>query len=91
MKHNNLLQQENNLKEKLQNDVTKIKEKLEDYLSELNNQIKINEKIIKAYKNLDKYENNLIATLSYVSKISKSEKKNEKNICSINEKYFFQI
>ena len=90
MKHNNLLQQENNLKEKLQNDVTKIKEKLEDYLSELNNQIKINEKIIKAYKNLDKYENNLIATLSYVSKISKSEKKMKKIFAQLMKSTFFK-
>ena len=123
MKHDNLLQQENNLKENLQNEVTKIKEKLEDYLSELNNQIKIsyileimfnfiknvinlflkkinyfvnisrnilNEKIIKAYKNLDKYENNLIATLSYISKISKSEKKMKKIFAQLMKSAIFK-
>ena len=44
-KHEILIKEENNIKEQLKNEVDKAKEKLEKFLSETNNQIKINEKI----------------------------------------------
>ena len=67
------------MKEKLQNEVTKIKEKLEIYLSECNNLIKICEKINKGVKKLENNkEKFLIKTLS---------KKDEYINWTINEKY----
>ena len=45
------------LKKKLQIEVTKIKEKLENYLSQSNNLIKINEKIKQGIKKLYKEKN----------------------------------
>ncbi len=57
-KHENLLKEENEIKETLQIEVTKIKETLENFLSQTNNQIKINERIkegIKKIKNEKKY------------------------------------
>ena len=65
------------MKEKLQNEVTKTKEKLENYLSKSNNIIRNNEKInkgIKSLKNSINGQNNTIKILSYVSKISKNNK-----------------
>jgi len=62
------------MKEKLQIEVTKIKEKLEIYLSESKNAIKINEKINKGIKKMENEEKNIIKTLSYVSKINKTQK-----------------
>ena len=74
-KHEELLKQENDLKENLQNEVTKVKEKLEIFLSELNRLIKINEKINKGIKMLEKEkEKNMIKNLSYISKINKNKK-----------------
>ena len=70
-KHELLLKKENEMKEKLQNEVTKVKEKFENYLSELNNIIKYNERINKAIKNLTKeQEKNLFKHISYILKIS---------------------
>ena len=64
------------MKEKLQNEVTKIKEKLEIYLSECNNLIKICEKINKGVKKLENNkEKFLIKTLSYISEINKNQKR----------------
>ena len=40
-KHEKLLKEENELKDKLDNEVTKVKEKLEKYWSEINSNIKI--------------------------------------------------
>ena len=74
IKHEKLIKEENDLKERLQNEVTKVKEELEICLSESNRIIKINEKIIKGIKSLEKEEKNMIKTLSYVSKINKTEK-----------------
>ena len=42
-KHEKLILEEQNLKDQLQNEVTKIKEKLEEHLSESNKLIKDNE------------------------------------------------
>ena len=75
IKHEKLTNEEYNLKEKLQNEVTKIKEKLEILLTESNKFIKISEKINKGIQILEKEkEKNMIKTLSYVSKINKSQK-----------------
>ena len=66
--------EENNLKEKLQTEVTKVKEQLENFLSKTNNIIKINEKINKGIKSLEKEEKNMTKKLSYISKINKNQK-----------------
>ena len=42
IKHEKLIKEENDLRENLQNEVTKVKEKLENFLSESNKLIKIN-------------------------------------------------
>ena len=60
LKHEKLLKIENELKEKLQNEVTKVKEKLENILSWTNNQIKMNEKIKKGIKKMENEEKNMI-------------------------------
>ena len=67
--------EENNLKEKLQNEVTKVKGQLENFLSKTNNIIKINEKINKGINSLEKEEKNMTKQLSYISKINKNQKK----------------
>ena len=67
--------EEKNLKEKLQNEVTKTKEKLENLLSESNYIIKTNEKLDKGIKILEKEEDkNMVKILSYISKINKNKK-----------------
>ncbi len=59
------------MKEKLKTEVTKIKEKLEIDLTDLNNIIKTNEKINKGINGLKKTEEvNIVKTLSYISKIN---------------------
>ena len=62
-------------REKLKNEVTKIKEKFEISLSEITNILKMSEKIIKGIKSLEKEEKTMIQTLSYISKINKNQKK----------------
>jgi len=74
LKHEKLIKEENEIKQKLQTEVTKVKEQLERGLSQSNELIKINEKINKGIKILEKEEKNMIKTLSYVSKINKSQK-----------------
>ena len=77
-KHEKLIFDENNLKEKLKNEVTKVKEKLENFFSECNSLIKLNEKINKGIKSLEKEEEkNMIKILSYLSKINKNKKEME--------------
>ena len=80
LKHEELIKEENDLKEKLQTEVTKIKEKLEEFLSNSNELIKNVEKINKGIKILEKEEKNLIKTLSYISKINKNQKEMKKLI-----------
>ena len=75
--HEKLIIEENNLIEKLQNEVTKTKENLEKYLSESNEIIKNYEKINKGIKLLEKEQKNMIKELTYITKINKS--KNEYN------------
>ena len=74
LKHEKLIKEENDLKEKLQIEVTKVKEQLEKNLSESNKLIKINEKINKGIKCLEKEEKNKLKTLTYISKINKNKK-----------------
>ena len=75
IKHEKLLKEENDLKEKLENEITKVKERLENYLSELNNEIKLSERINKGIKKMENEEKNMIKILSYVSKTNKTQKK----------------
>ena len=68
LKHEQLYKLENDLKEKLQNEVTKAKEKLENFLSECNNLIKMCERINKITKKEEIHENNnILRTLTYIS------------------------
>ena len=67
-KHNKLIFDENNLKEKLKNEVTKVKEKLENYFSKCNSVIILNEKINKGIKSLEKDEKNIPKTLHIYQK-----------------------
>ena len=73
--HERLLIKEKEVKEELQNKVTKTKEQLENFLTECNELIGISEKINKANKSLEKEENiNIIKALSYVSKMNLTKK-----------------
>ena len=75
MKHNKLLIEENELKEKLQNEITKTKEQLEKYLSLSNILSKKNEKINKGIKSfINEGQNNMIRNLSYISTMNKNKK-----------------
>ena len=65
--------EENDIKEKLENEVTKVQEKLEIFLTETNNKINISEKINKGIKKLENRDKNMITILSYVSKINKNK------------------
>ena len=70
-KHELLIKEENDLIEKLQNEVTKVKEKLELVLSESNDIIKSNERVDKGIKIIEKNkDNNITQILSYISKIN---------------------
>ena len=62
----------------MQNEVNKIKEKLEIYLSKSNNNIKINERINKGIKNMENEDKNMIKLTSYVLKINKNKRNNKK-------------
>ena len=75
--HEKLIIEENNLIEKLQNEVTKTKDNLEKYLYESNEIIENYEKINKGIKLLEKEQKNIIKELTYITKINKS--KNEYN------------
>ena len=78
LKINKLLNEEKEIKDKLQIEVTKIKSKLEEYLSLSNTLIKNYEKINKGIEKLNKEgknnDINLLQKLTYVSKINKSLK-----------------
>ena len=74
IKHEKLLKEENEIKEKLQNEVTKVKGKLEYFWSKSNSEIKKNEKIIQGIKKLKNEEKNKNKILSYVSNINKNKK-----------------
>ena len=80
-KHEQLLKEEKDIKDKLQTEVTKIKSKLEEYLSLSNAIIKQYEKINKGLKiieNNEKKDLNMIKLLTYVSKLNKNQKEMKK-------------
>ena len=71
IKRSNLIKEEKDIKDNLQFEVTKIKEKLEEYLLFSNKIIKNIERINKGIKILEK-EENIFKILTYISKINKS-------------------
>ena len=73
-KREKLKKEEEDLKEQLRTEVTKIKEQFEINTSEVDNLLKTSQKIIKGLQALEKEENTMIKTLSYVSKINKYQK-----------------
>ena len=73
-KHEELIKEEEDIKDNLQIEVTKTKEKLEEYLSLSNKIIKNMEKINKGIKLFEKKEKKMIKKLTYVSKINKNDK-----------------
>ena len=77
LKHEKLYQEEKDLIETLQNEVTKIKEKLEITLSECNYLIWFIEKLDKGIKKLENNNNeeNKIKKMSYISEMNKNQKK----------------
>jgi len=77
-KHEELIKKENDIKENLQNEANKTKEKLEENLSFSNRIIKDIERINKGIKTLEKEEKNMIKILTYISKINKNEKEIKK-------------
>ena len=80
LKHENLIKQENEMKEELQNKVTQAKEKLENFLSESYDVIRDCETINKGFKFWEKekekniMKKNMIKTLSYIAKINSNLK-----------------
>ena len=75
LKREKLNKEESDLKEKLKTEVTKIKEKFELSLTEINKKTKTCEKILKGINNLEKEKNDMIKTLSYISKININKEK----------------
>ena len=78
IKHEKLIKEENELKDKLRNEVTKVKENMEIYLTKINEIIRKNERIIKGLKILlENKDNKIIKKLNYISNINKNKKRNE--------------
>ena len=76
IKHENLITEENELKDKLKNQVTKIKENLDLDLSNINEIIRKSERIIKGLKILlEDKDAQMIKKLNYISNINKNLKK----------------
>ena len=65
--------EEENLKDKLKNEVTKIKDKFEENMSLIKELLRKCEQIQKGIKNLQKEEKNMIKTLSYISKVNQNQ------------------
>lgn len=81
-KQENLIKKENDIKDTLKNEITKIKENLEIYYSEIYEIIKkdeISSKIIKSYKK-NKEEKFPIKELTYISYLNKANKEIQKLI-----------
>ena len=79
-KHEKLIKEEKDMKEKLQIEVTKIKAKLEEYLTVANDLLKKYERInkgIKSFNNEEKNNDNfkILKNLTYISKINTNKKK----------------
>ena len=73
-KHEQLLKEENELKEKLQIEVTKTKENLENYLSTSINEIKLSERLKKGIEKMKDKEENIIKIISYISKANQTQR-----------------
>ena len=77
LKHEKLIKVEKEIKDKLDNEVTKIKEKLEEYLSLTNSLIRNCDKISKGIQQLKNEEQNksinILRNLTYISKINKNK------------------
>ena len=58
----------------MQNEVTKVKEKMENTLSEINEEIRLNERINKITNKLEKDDENLVKIISFISKIKNTMK-----------------
>ena len=75
LKHEILIKEENDMKDKLKNEVTKIKENLEINISKINDIIKKSERILKGMKIfLEDKDKQMIKQLNYVSNINKNKK-----------------
>ena len=73
LKREKLNKDEEELKDRLKNEVTKIKENMEKSLSKVNNLLKTCEKIKKGINSFGKEEKVMIQTLSYISCINKNQ------------------
>ena len=99
LKHEKLTKEENELKDKLKNEVTKAKENLEINLSDINEEIRYFERIIKGIKKFQEEENQILKILNYISKINKNKieilQQLMKNLCisfkdeKIEYKYYY--
>ena len=75
IKHEKLIKEEEGLKDKLKNEVTKIKEQLELNISNISDIIRNCERIIKGLQIFQKgEENNILKKLNYISNINKNQK-----------------
>ena len=91
-KHEELIKKEKDLEDNLQIEVTKTKEKLEEYLYFSNKIIKDIERINKGLKIFEKEEKNMLKILTYISKINKNKKEMKKlnDTCMRNIKISFE-
>ena len=92
IKHEELIKEENGLVEKMQSEVKNVKEKVKIFLFELNEQIKLSNRITENINKLDKEENNYLKNIVYVSKMKESIKNMNKIITKPlkNIRFFFQ-
>ena len=74
LKHEQLIILENELKEKLKNEVTKIKESLEKNISTINELLREGERIIKSVKLLEKEDTLMIKKLNYITHSYRNQK-----------------
>ena len=75
LKHEKLIKEENELKNKLKNEVARIKENLEINLSKINEIIRKSERIMKGIKILlEDKDKKMIKQLNYISNINKNQK-----------------
>ena len=91
IKHEELIKEENGLVEKMQSEVKNVKEKVKIFLFELNEQIKLSNRITENINKLDKEENNYLKNIVYVSKMKESIKNMNKIITKPlkNIRFFF--
>ncbi len=92
IKHEELIKEENGLVEKMQGEVKNVKEEVKIFLFELNEKIKLSNRITENTNKLNKEENNYLKNIVYVSKMKESIKNMNKIITKPlkNIKFFFQ-